>query len=321
MKTLRNIFVMVVMLVSVGNVLGDAVYTAGATNNFVDYVATHGPNGVYPATNTYYCATPTLDWVPPVYEVTDMYFIGISRFNGGIYLNVAGRTWGEWLTLWTYGDSVTLPVLELYVIIDNGDENLFSVNSSTGQLTIGLAGEGAFLGNDDIVLSSTSISIDEGVFGDISAIGYSPGQEGIFFDNFDVVTPPVTIDSPKNGTVGIDPNTSLIWEGDAGSEFNVHLYDNKGGPVYVFPGLTDTSLDVNGYLDWKTTYNWQVDEVIGGEVTYSSPVWTFTTIDYECQSVLVGDWNGDCVVNFVDFAMMSDNWLDEVPKVPEGSGG
>ena len=53
----------------------------------------------------------------------------------------------------------------------------------------------------------------------------------------------------------------------------------------------------------------------------SSDVWLFDTVDYECQSVLVGDWNGDCVVNLVDIALVADNWLSEVPKIPKGSGG
>jgi len=305
MKMLRNISIVVVLLLAgVSNVWGDTVYTV---DDFISYIGSS-----YSGTNIYYLADFTFDGLPN----ENVYIIGLSQFpDGYAYLNVAGfnNNNGTTFTFRVYGDELPISVLELYVIIDDGDGELFSVNTTTGQLNIGLG--------DDQILTSDSISINGGAFGDTSAINYVPSQSPMPLDSVAIETPPVVLTSPKNATSGIDPNTSLVWQGKAGSEFNVHLYDDKGGPVYVFPGLTDTSLDVNGYLDWNTTYNWQVDEVIGGVVTYSSPVWTFTTADYECESVLVGDLNGDCKVNFIDFAMMTDNWLEEVPKIPAGSGG
>jgi len=187
---------------------------------------------------------------------------------------------------------------------------LFGIN--LGELILGYG--------DDVVLSQGSLSINGGAFGDISEIVFDYSNRGDHsLDSVAIITPPVTLVSPGDGSTGIDPNSSLVWQGKAGSTFDVHLYDDQGGPVYVFPDLTNTSLDVNGYLDWKTTYNWQVDEVIGGVVTYSSQVWTFETADYHCQEDIVGDLNGDCIVNFVDFAMMSGNWLEESPKIADGS--
>lgn len=85
----------------------------------------------------------------------------------------------------------------------------------------------------------------------------------------------------------------------------------------VFTGLTEESLDVNGYLEWNATYFWYVEGTPsgGGDVVSTYP-WSFTTSDYVCQGgPVTGDINGDCKVDFTDLAMVANNWFTEVPKV------
>jgi len=185
MKSLRMLVMVVVVLVGGGNVFGDMNYTV---DDFVSEIAC-----TYDATNTYHGADFTLDGLSPNENV---YIIGLSNFLDGMYLNVAGyNVGGETFTFKVYGDGKTSrPISELYVILDNGDENLFSIGKTTGELTVGLPGEDAFLGNDDIVLSSINVSINGGAFGDISAISYVPGQSFESLDSMAIIIPePATI--------------------------------------------------------------------------------------------------------------------------------
>ncbi|MCD4831264.1 MAG: hypothetical protein K8R02_05565 [Anaerohalosphaeraceae bacterium] len=61
-------------------------------------------------------------------------------------------------------------------------------------------------------------------------------------------------------------------------------------------------------LDVETQYYWCIDEVIDS-TTYSGDVWIFTTESPICVPRLQGDLNGDCVINFKDFAAMASEWL------------
>jgi len=63
---------------------------------------------------------------------------------------------------------------------------------------------------------------------------------------------------------------------------------------------------------WKTYY-WRIDELNYGGPCGNIPdtkgdVWSFTT---GCE-LINGDLNLDCVVNFKDFAMMADDWREQV---------
>jgi len=96
-----------------------------------------------------------------------VYVVGISMFpDGEVYINVVGFSYndGTSFKLYTYGEQETnLSVLELYVIIDGGDGELFY--TAPGIFAVGSV--------DDVVLTSDSISIEGGAFGDISDIDFT----------------------------------------------------------------------------------------------------------------------------------------------------
>jgi hypothetical protein len=88
--------------------------------------------------------------------------------------------------------------------------------------------------------------------------------------------------------------------------------DGPGDPTWkcyirgTDPAEYDTSGD--GLELWKTYY-WRIDEIGSGDCpgTTVGNVWSFTT---GCE-LIPGDLNLDCLVNFLDFAIEGNNWMDE----------
>ncbi len=125
---------------------------------------------------------------------------------------------------------------------------------------------------------------------------------------------PVVLVSPQDNAVNVSIDPVLNWDGHSGGVYNVYLGTDAANLVQVASGGQGESLTAYN-LDWNTAYYWQVEIVKDGK-TYSSPVRSFTTVDYVCQQELLGDINGDCAVNLDDLAIMASNWLAETPKIP-----
>jgi hypothetical protein len=79
---------------------------------------------------------------------------------------------------------------------------------------------------------------------------------------------------------------------------------------YQYAGNTTYNV---GMLPLWTTYCWRIDQGCADASVCRGEVWTFTT---GC-SMLAGDANLDCVVNFLDYAAVASTWLDE-HYFPEG---
>ena len=77
-----------------------------------------------------------------------------------------------------------------------------------------------------------------------------------------------------------------------------------------FSCFDKSNLVVNlGQLLSETTYYWRVDTFATVTPNYiDGLVWNFTTRPPICQGVLAGDFNDDCKVTFVDFALLAANW-------------
>ncbi|HSV26774.1 MAG TPA: hypothetical protein VLH60_02680, partial [Sedimentisphaerales bacterium] len=59
----------------------------------------------------------------------------------------------------------------------------------------------------------------------------------------------------------------------------------------------------------NTQYFWRVDTYWSGYPTsVEGLVWNFTTRAPACRGVLAGDFNDDCKVTFIDFALLAANW-------------
>ncbi len=160
-----------------------------------------------------------------------------------------------------------------------------------------------------------------GVVGGLLDLDFTYGGWEIYIDSITLIPPVIILTSPEYGAEGVDPNSVLTWDGGTGSTYVVSFWDDQGGPVFVSPEISAKSFDVNGYLDWNTNYSWQVSGVTGDGEAFTSDVYVFTTVDYECSGgLIVGDFNGDCIVNLTDLAVFANSWLVERQKVPKGSG-
>jgi len=126
----------------------------------------------------------------------------------------------------------------------------------------------------------------------------------------DIATNP----SPADGSIDERPDVQLSWTPwDGASSQEVYLGTdhtavqdaNTGSPLHVATlGATATSYKPAADLTLGTTYYWKVKE-IGSS---SEPeIWSFTILT--CNSPNLGDLNNDCVVDFIDFATLAENWL------------
>jgi hypothetical protein len=97
-----------------------------------------------------------------------------------------------------------------------------------------------------------------------------------------------------------------------GTDLEAVLNANKSSPEYVgrLPG--DASTYDPGPLKPCTGYYWRIDTVPCPVCPLTQgPVWDMTTT---CESpALTGDINGDCRVDFMDLAILANNWLAEEP--------
>jgi len=109
---------------------------------------------------------------------------------------------------------------------------------------------------------------------------------------------------------------------------NVYLAGNSSSAGWNYDWVT-VKYDPNGNQLWETDYNGPAnnsDEVYGLAIDNSGNVyvtgWSATsngTCDYAtikytqhdyCISPFPADYDGDCKVNFTDFAMLAENWLE-----------
>jgi len=134
---------------------------------------------------------------------------------------------------------------------------------------------------------------------------------------------------PADGAVAVSVDVILTWcEGDCLLRNSVYLGTD---PVAV-ENATTANTEFKGYrnpgIKWLdpdtapsnpitlqlwTTYYWRVDEYHKSAGCYTTPpvlskgdIWSFTP---GCE-LIEGDINLDCVVNFLDYAMMADDWTE-----------
>jgi len=110
---------------------------------------------------------------------------------------------------------------------------------------------------------------------------------------------------PADGATGVDPcGVTLAWA--AGAEATSHMvyFGTTNPPVFV--GEQTGMSFATGAMLPDTTYYWAVDENNPSGQT-SGTVWSFTT-SYICTSPIVSDLDGDCEVDFFDYAQLADVW-------------
>jgi hypothetical protein len=130
--------------------------------------------------------------------------------------------------------------------------------------------------------------------------------------SYTVPPPPITLLSPDGGE-------SLA----GGSKYEIKWETSENPNIEYL--LIEHSID-NGQ-NWNQvdtaansgSYEWTIPMVSSNEclirvsdlsdpTTYDTSQTVFTI--YRCQERPVGDVNGDCVVDFLDFALMADHWME-----------
>ena len=120
---------------------------------------------------------------------------------------------------------------------------------------------------------------------------------------------------PADGATGVDPcGISLTWA--AGAEAASHMvYFGTANPPEFAGEQTGTSFATETMLT-DTTYYWRVDEKNStGETT--GAVWSFTVSRYICTSPIISDIDGDCEVDFLDYALLADAWAGNLSEIAQ----
>ena len=142
-----------------------------------------------------------------------------------------------------------------------------------------------------------TVTIIHGISGS-NLVGEYPGGHGFLYNG----TIWTTIDYPgamSTYTYGIDGNNLVGLYCDANYYHHGFLYNGTTWTTIDYPGATDTDLSgisgsniVGGFYD--------ASENVHGFIYTQPPV---------CSEQIPGDLNGDCIVDFEDFAIMASHWL------------
>lgn len=122
-----------------------------------------------------------------------------------------------------------------------------------------------------------------------------------------VLVSPADRDIPEVAT-----NISLNWTSDpAATSHKVYLRQRNGTWVLMTTITAPAATTYSPTLLYGKAYDWRVDEVFAGPVTVTGPTWKFHTTTPVCNggAGLAGDADGDCDVDFKDFAVMAENWM------------
>jgi hypothetical protein len=130
-------------------------------------------------------------------------------------------------------------------------------------------------------------------------------------------TPP----TPDPMTWAVEPNAV-----DANTiTMDANTATDDSGVEYYFTNITNPNhnsgwQDSNTYTDTNlvrnTTYTYKVrarDKSVNNNETADSNQASATTLRYNCASALVSDFDGDCQVNFFDYAILADAWIGDPP--------
>ena len=116
--------------------------------------------------------------------------------------------------------------------------------------------------------------------------------------SFQTYTTTASVPNPKEGMIGIDPNTDLSWfPGYLAASHDVYLGTSFSevdeGTGDTFKGNYAGTTFEPGVMDWNTPYYWRIDAVNGVQ-TWKGSVWNFTTVpDYAYFIGLRrGPWGG-----------------------------
>jgi len=83
--------------------------------------------------------------------------------------------------------------------------------------------------------------------------------------------------NPADGATGVPVTVVLSWTGLSADSYNIYLGADALPDTPTATGLTESSYDPPGDLEYETTYHWRVDSIFGTTVITGAE-WTFTTV-------------------------------------------
>jgi hypothetical protein len=156
--------------------------------------------------------------------------------------------------------------------------------------------------------ASTSRNLSGNIdFVKVTRSALAPAQ---FVQSFALPTNP----NPVNGATGVPLAYTFSWSAITGATITsqtVKIADDQYMQNIVKTvTASGNSAGITG-LENNKTYYWRVDTVgsdTNGAFSRQGEIWSFSTPN--CLLVAAdGDLNGDCIVDFKDFAIMAGNWL------------
>jgi len=100
-----------------------------------------------------------------------------------------------------------------------------------------------------------------------------------------------------NGSAPLDVtlNWAVPFDRVEGATYNVYLgtEPDMSSSIDGATGLSETEFPLTEPLEYNTQYYWQVEVVSGDEIVYTSPIWTFTTIDSTVGIFTAHSWTSD----------------------------
>ena len=292
-----------------GSVAGSPIYVNGSftyetvvrfdadedgVNAILSFLASADDQYWYGSTLPQYWFRVESTGIPQIYLRSDS-----STANGtGSTAPVASVYDGQWHHIAAVRD-VSLAKLRLYVdrtlAVEIDDTTATSIAPSGAVVALG------FLGNDSRNLEGSVdfIKVTRNV---LSSAEFEQG----------VAVP--TSPSPVDGATGVPLSITLSWSPIAGATITTQTVVLADDPymqsVVGSYAATGNSVDLDS-LAIETDYYWRVDTVGSdgsGSFTRQGPVWHFRT-PVCAIDMSEGDLNGDCVVDVIDFAIVSANWL------------
>ena len=107
---------------------------------------------------------------------------------------------------------------------------------------------------------------------------------------------------------------TLTWAAGAEATSHIVYFGTSNSPEFVSE-QTGTSF-ATGVMLPNTTYYWRVDENNPAGVT-TGTVWSFTTSRYLCTGSIISDLDGDCEVDFLDYAQLADAWAGNLTDIAQ----
>jgi len=135
------------------------------------------------------------------------------------------------------------------------------------------------------------------------------------------LTPPVLIAPADSYAPGQEIDVDLEWSSDpavvasrvyitpAGAPSEIDLGDQVSPFNPYAYGIANPSILT---MAWEKNYQWRVVDRDAASHTVDGPTWVFRVRALVCSDpvALEADFDGDCIVNLTDFAVMASEWLD-----------